>query len=112
MDNLYLVPGSKSYVYLGNPSSDKGVVARIGSSKLEVNRGTRAANWKEVAVKDDIPTPSYKYHIYAVFLNGDTDPSSYSVTNKYVFFTDIYTTKDPDTITTKTIYSDLLSNMI
>ena len=112
MSNLYIVPGVKSYVYLGDPSSSKGAVARIGSSRLEVNRGLTAGNWKEVAVKDDIPTPSYKYHIYAVFLNGDTDPSSYSVTNKYVFFTDIYTTKDPDTITTETIYSDLLSNMI
>jgi hypothetical protein len=63
MDNLYLVPGSNSYVYLGNPSSSKGAVARIGSSKLEVNRGATAADWKEVAVKDDIPTPSYKYHL-------------------------------------------------
>ena len=112
MSNLYIVPGVKSYVYLGDPSSSKGAVARIGSSRLEVNRGLKAPNWKEVAVKDDIPTPLYEYHIYAVFLNGDTDPSSYSVTNKYVFFTDIYTTKDPDTITTETIYSDLLSKMI
>ena len=113
MSNLYIVPGVNSFVYLGNPSSSKGAVARIDSSKLQINIGTREKpNWKEVAVKDDIPTPLYKYHIYAVFLNGDTDPSAYSLTNKYVFFTNIYTTKDPKTITTKTIYSDLLSKMI
>lgn len=107
--NLYIVPGKNSFVYLGNPATANGSAARVSSTKLEIRRGTA---WKQVAVKDDIPTPSFKYHIYAVFLNGDTDPSAYSVTNKYVFFTDIYTTKDPNTITKETIYSDLLSNMI
>lgn len=113
MSHLYIVPGASSYVYLGRPLSDKGPVARVGFDKLQINIGTREKpDWKEVAVTNDTPTPSYKYHIYAVFLNGDTDPSAYSVTNKYVFFTNIYTTKDPNTITTETIYSDLLSKMI
>lgn len=81
-------------------------------NSVEGRVSTLEDGWDEVAKKSDLPTPSFKYHIYAVFLNGDTDPSAYSVTNKYVFFTDIYTTKDPDTITTETIYSDLLSKMI
>lgn len=72
MTDLYIVPGTNSYVYLGNPSSSKGAIARVGSSKLEINRGTTAANWKEVAVKDDIPTASYKYHLTTLWIDVDT----------------------------------------
>ena len=83
------------------------------ATSLETTTGTANTNITSLQQRvSSLESKTFQYHIYAVFLNGVSDPSSYSVTNKYVFFTDIYTTKDPDTITTETIYSDLLSKMI